>query len=125
MDADFVKPGRQFREILEHRASVGSFKGNVEQYIADVMSRVAQQKVASQIVTLADGRMLSISERPLPDGGWLATLEDVTEQHAAEQQRAAARANDARRSSIESTISRIPRRHRKSSRQRSASRRRR
>ena len=69
------------------------------------MSRVAQQKVASQIVTLADGRMLSISEQPLPDGGWLATLEDVTEQHAAEQQRAAARANDARRSTVESTIS--------------------
>jgi methyl-accepting chemotaxis protein len=105
MDPAFVKPGRLFREILEHRISVGSFKGNVEQYIADVMSRLAQQKVSSQNVTLADGRILSISERPLPDGGWLATLEDVTERHAAEQERATALANDARRSTVETTIS--------------------
>jgi methyl-accepting chemotaxis protein len=105
MDPAIVKPGRPFREILEHRASVGSFKGNIEQYVADVMSRVAQQKVASQVVTLADGRVLSVCERPLPDGGWVATLEDVTERHHAEQQRAAARANDARRTGIESTVS--------------------
>jgi methyl-accepting chemotaxis protein len=105
MDPAFVKPGRLFREILEHRASVGSFKGNVEQYVADVMSRVAQQKVSSQVFTLADGRVLSVCERPLPEGGWVATLEDVTERHHAEQQQAAARANDARRSGIESTVS--------------------
>src|ERR687892_2847317 len=37
MDPAFVKPGRLLREILEHRASVGSFKGNVEQYVAAVM----------------------------------------------------------------------------------------
>jgi len=104
MDPAFVKPGRQFREVLEHRASVGSFKGNVEQYVAEVMSRVAQQKVSSQVITLGDGRVLSISERPLPDGGWVATLEDVTEQHNAEQQRAAARAGEARRSSVEATV---------------------
>jgi methyl-accepting chemotaxis protein len=104
MDPAFVKPGRLFREVLEHRASVGSFKGNVEQYVAEVMSRVAQQKVSSQVITLGDGRVLSISERPLPDGGWVATLEDVTEQHNAEQQRAAARAGEARRSSVEATV---------------------
>jgi len=104
MDPAFVKPGRLFREVLEHRSTVGSFKGNVEQYVADVISRVAQQKVSSQILQQTDERMLSISERPMPDGGWVATLEDVTEQHGAETQRAAARANEVRRSSIESTI---------------------
>jgi methyl-accepting chemotaxis protein len=104
MDPAFVKPGRFFREVLDHRAAVGSFKGNVEQYIADVMTRLAQQKASTQMIQLADGRMLSISERPMPNGGWVATLEDVTEQHGAEQQRAAARANEARRSSIESTV---------------------
>ncbi len=104
MDPAFVKPGRLLRDVLEHRASVGSFKGNVEQYVADVMSRVAQQKISSQVVTLADGRVLSVSERPLPDGGWVATLEDITEQHNAEQQRAAARVSEARRSNVEGTV---------------------
>lgn len=104
MDPAFAKPGRLFREILEHRAAVGSFKGNVDHYIADVMSRVAQQKASSQMLQQTNGRMLSISERPLAGGGWVATLEDVTEQHNAEQQRAAARANETRRSSIEDTV---------------------
>ncbi len=105
MEPAFVRPGRLFREILEHRATVGTLKGNVDQYVADVMSRVAQQKASSQILQQSDGRVISISERPMPNGGWIATLEDVTERHNADQQRATARANDARRSNIESTIS--------------------
>ena len=32
------------------------------------------------ITTLADGRIISISHRPLPDGGLVATFDDVTEQ---------------------------------------------
>lgn len=105
MDPKFVKPGRSFREILEHRASVGSFKGDVDHYVADVMSRVEQGKLSTQMLQQTGGRTLSISERPMPDGGWVATLEDITEQQAAEQQRASERTNETRRSTIEGTIS--------------------
>jgi diguanylate cyclase (GGDEF)-like protein len=36
------------------------------------------------VTTLADGRMISISHRPMPNGGMVATFEDVTEQRRVE-----------------------------------------
>jgi len=92
MEPSFVKPGRFLREILEHRAAVGSFTGNVDQYVAEVMSRIAQGKASTILLHQTDGRVLSISERPLAGGGWVATLEDVTDHYFAEQKRAAAKA---------------------------------
>ena len=40
----------------------------------------------------------------LPNGGWLSTHEDVTEQHHAEQERAAAREQDSRRAAVDASI---------------------
>jgi diguanylate cyclase (GGDEF)-like protein len=37
------------------------------------------------IVTASDGRSISVSQRPLADGGWVATYEDVSEQRRAEE----------------------------------------
>ena len=36
------------------------------------------------LTTLADGRIISVKHRPMPNGGVVATFEDVTEQHRAE-----------------------------------------
>jgi diguanylate cyclase (GGDEF)-like protein len=50
----------------------------------------AQRQLLSEIptgpvvTTLADGRIISISHRPMPNGGLVATFDDVTEQRAAE-----------------------------------------
>ena len=33
---------------------------------------------------LGDGRTISVAQEPMPDGGWVATFEDVTERHRAE-----------------------------------------
>ena len=33
------------------------------------------------MVELSDGRLISIQHRPTPDGGWVATHQDVTEEH--------------------------------------------
>jgi diguanylate cyclase (GGDEF)-like protein len=37
------------------------------------------------LVTGHDGFAISVSQRPIADGGWLATYEDVTERHRAEE----------------------------------------
>ncbi len=39
---------------------------------------------ADQVMDFSDGRSLSVSFAPVADGGWLATLEDVTHRRAAE-----------------------------------------
>ena len=35
---------------------------------------------------LADGRIISIENHPMEDGGWVSTHEDITEQRRAEKQ---------------------------------------
>ncbi len=104
MSPAVVKPGIAIRDVLKHRAEIGNFKGEIEPYLAAIKERAVGRKSAVHVLNLADGRIVSVAERVLPDGSWLSTHEDVTEQHKAEQQRAAARANEERRSSIESVI---------------------
>ena len=102
-------PGVSLRELLEHRIKVGSFSGNPDQYIADLLTSIAKGKTVSS-VREHEGRFIAIVNRPMGDGGWVATHEDVTEQRVAEQQRIVARrAAKARRAVIEEAIAGVPR----------------
>jgi diguanylate cyclase (GGDEF)-like protein len=37
------------------------------------------------VIEMADGRTIAVSQQPRPDGGWVATHEDITERRRAEQ----------------------------------------
>jgi PAS domain-containing protein len=41
LSADIVKPGCTVRELLEHRGAVGSFSGDVETYVKDLLDTLA------------------------------------------------------------------------------------
>ena len=74
-----VRPGVSLREILEtHRANGESSELDIDEYIKVVVSQTAQTHV------LADGRTVSMRRQAMPDGGWIATHEDITEQKRAE-----------------------------------------
>jgi methyl-accepting chemotaxis protein len=107
MALDFVKPGRSLREVLEHRAARGNFKGDIAQYVADVLQRIAAGNGNLKVINLPDGRIVAIAERMMPGGGWVATHDDVTEQHNVEQQRAALRATEERRAKVEAAIAKF------------------
>ena len=51
-----------------------------------------------------EGRFISISNRPMGDGGWVATHEDITEQRMAELQRSSMKELESRRAVIEDAI---------------------
>jgi methyl-accepting chemotaxis protein len=104
MSHDFVRPGLHLREVLEHRAAKGNFKGDIEEYVADVLKGISGGKDNIKVINLPDGRTIAIAERMMPGGGWVATHDDVTEQHGIEQQRAAMRATEERRSKVEAAI---------------------
>jgi len=104
MSPNVVKPGASMREILKHRASVGQFSGDIDQYMAAIHERIASGQGQKRIMKLADGRCISLAEQALPDGSWVATHDDVTEQYSAEQQRASMQAQDQRRAVIEAAI---------------------
>ena len=76
-----VKPGTPFREIVEARIALGAYAGaNPESYINERLAAVCEAHASTKIQTLPDGRVLAISHKPLADGGWVATHEDITEQ---------------------------------------------
>jgi methyl-accepting chemotaxis protein len=104
MSPEIVRPGRRLREILEHRAAIGNFEGSIDEYIAAIGERAAKEQSGTVILHLPGGRTVSVSEQHLPDGSWVATHEDITEQHRLEQQRTAIRLQEDRRIAVETAI---------------------
>lgn len=104
MSRDRVKPGVSIRAVLQHRAEIGHFKGDIDQYVAAIRARVAGQKASVHTVHLDDGRTVSIAEQPLPDGSLVATHEDITQWQIMEHQRADMVANEQRRERIDAAI---------------------
>jgi diguanylate cyclase (GGDEF)-like protein/PAS domain S-box-containing protein len=84
LSAEIVKPGCHLRDLLKHRAELGSFSGDVDQYVARLRDGIAEGKTFNQVVNLPDGRAFSVVNKPIAGGGWLATHEDVTERQRSE-----------------------------------------
>src|SRR5260370_40277005 len=75
----FVEPGLTIGELLAVRKDNGTFAGEPEAYVAKLMSEIAQGETVNQLVELPDGRTISVSNHPMPEGGWVSTHEDITE----------------------------------------------
>jgi diguanylate cyclase (GGDEF)-like protein len=80
-----TKPGTTLRTILEHRIARGNAPDDYESYINERISEVTANKPYQITNKLRDGRFISVVHRPLADGGWVATHEDVTDWKRAEQ----------------------------------------
>src|SRR5579885_1625649 len=85
MSAEVVKPGCRLRDLLAHRLERGTFVGDPDDYIARLREGIAGGRPYSLTLTLDDGRVFSVVNKPLTGGGWLATHEDVTERHRSEE----------------------------------------
>jgi diguanylate cyclase (GGDEF)-like protein len=85
LSPDVVLPGRPLREILRHRLAKGTFSGDPDEYAKQVIAMIARGETSSMITELPDGRTISIVNRPMANGGWVATHEDITERRQAEQ----------------------------------------
>jgi diguanylate cyclase (GGDEF)-like protein len=83
---DVAKPGCDARALLEHRAAGGTFVGDVDRHIAEWQRAMTEGRSKNYVIELPDGRTISITNRPMPGGGWVATHEDVTERRRAEMQ---------------------------------------
>lgn len=104
MSPKFVRPGRSIREVLQHRTELGNFSANIDDYIAGIHKRREALLNQTHVVQSPDGRSISVSEQIMPDGSWVATHQDVTEERKLEGQRATLAAEGQRRATIESAI---------------------
>jgi methyl-accepting chemotaxis protein len=90
--------------LLEYRAKHGTFSRNPAEYVVELKDSMAGGKTRSNEVKSADGRTILVTNRPMPDGGWVATHEDITDRRDAERERAAMQEQQQRRTMIEQAI---------------------
>jgi diguanylate cyclase (GGDEF)-like protein len=77
--ADVVKPGCTIRDLVAHRKETGSFDGDVDKHCSTLLRKMAKGQVFQTIFDTANGRSIDVLYQPLEDGGWVTTMEDVTE----------------------------------------------
>ena len=80
-----VGPGTKLTEIVDLRYQAGSFPAMSRDEYVHWRTNVANTNEAKDsIVELQNGKTFKIRHRPMPDLGWVATHEDITEQRRAE-----------------------------------------
>lgn len=87
LSSDVIKPGCHILEAMHHRKERGAFAGDVKAFCADVMRVVAEGTVSTRLHELPNGRAFQVINTPLAQGGWVATIEEITERRNLEQER--------------------------------------
>jgi diguanylate cyclase (GGDEF)-like protein/PAS domain S-box-containing protein len=80
-----TKPGTPLQTILQHRIASGNAPEDFETYIRERLNEVTVNEPYQTVNRLRDGRYVSIVHRPMSNGGWVATHEDVTEARRREE----------------------------------------
>jgi hypothetical protein len=104
LSPEVVKPGCSLHRLIQHRKDTGLFSGDVDAYCQRIVNNIGKGAHSPHYVQASDGRMVLAKNEPLPDGGWVSTHEDVTEQRRAEEERAAIRDQESRRAVIDTAI---------------------
>ncbi len=78
-----AKAGTHLKDFLWSRIQNGAFPDMEPQEYIDIrMKAVYDQEERSEIHHLRNGRVIAVGHRPMSDGGWLTTHEDITELYA-------------------------------------------
>jgi len=104
LSGEVVKPGCALRDLIQHRKDTGLFSGDIDDYCRKIFEGIRDGKNYAVYVQASDGRIVLAKNEPLPDGGWVSTHEDVTEQRRAEEERVASRDQEARRAAVDAAI---------------------
>jgi len=102
LSTDVVKPGLHYYDLIQHRKDTGSYDGDVRAFCDPIMRNISQGKANSTIMETPDGGSYLVINKPLTTGGWVATIEDITEQRTLEQER------DRNRAFLREIIDHIP-----------------
>ena len=82
----FLKVGTPYEDIIADRFARGVTKADTspEAVKAKITELASLARDSHRVDELADGRFLLLSRQPMPGGGWLAIMEDITERRRAE-----------------------------------------
>jgi methyl-accepting chemotaxis protein len=105
LSAETTKAGCTLHDLVRQRQAVGTFTGDVDKYVSNLMNEIASGKAMDKLIELKDGRVIALCNRPMRGGGWVVTHDDVTAQRSAEQKHAALASQEERRVQVETAIS--------------------
>jgi diguanylate cyclase (GGDEF)-like protein/PAS domain S-box-containing protein len=88
LSSDAIKPGRLLRDIVQFRKENGSFSGDVDEYCRVIREACRLGEVTHHVASIPDGRWMQVVNQPLSEGGWVSTIEDVTERRRSEERTA-------------------------------------
>jgi diguanylate cyclase (GGDEF)-like protein len=76
-----TRPGTSLLQLLHYRLAQGTFPRGYtpEEYVTGLYASLRDLFAWSRITLLDDGRYIAVVNRVTPDGGWIATHDDVTE----------------------------------------------
>ncbi|WP_370162210.1 putative bifunctional diguanylate cyclase/phosphodiesterase [Limimaricola soesokkakensis] len=84
--AGAFQPGQHIREVLAACCAKGNYSaeaiGEIEK---SMLEPLPAGKPRHSIDTLLDGRVISVFRVAMPEGGWVATFEDITERKRTEE----------------------------------------
>jgi diguanylate cyclase (GGDEF)-like protein/PAS domain S-box-containing protein len=80
----FIKPGMGLREILELNVEIGNLPPPAEHHYQAYLNELKEHGALAFERTFLDGRTIAIKHHARPDGGWVATYEDVTQRKRAD-----------------------------------------
>jgi methyl-accepting chemotaxis protein len=95
--------GTPLRDLLAYRTAAGTFSGDADHYVADCLRQVAENRTEVKTNHI-NGRTITLVSRPMGDGGWVATHNDVTDQLSAETERDLLRQREDRRRVVDAAI---------------------
>jgi methyl-accepting chemotaxis protein len=104
LPAEIANPGISLLELLEFRIAHGSLARDAQAYRHELMEALAQGRITMKEVTSADGNVIVVINRPMTDGGWVATHEDITERRNAARERTLMQEQQERRTAVEQAI---------------------
>ena len=86
LSPEVAKPGAAMRDVVAHSCALGNHpQSTAEQLYNDYIEKLS--KTGHQHMMhrhLGDGRIIKLTHRPMDQGGWVITYEDVTERRKAE-----------------------------------------
>jgi diguanylate cyclase (GGDEF)-like protein len=86
LPGELTRPGTTLRQIFDHQISQGLYPdGSADGHVRGLMAIVTANRPASIVSELSDGRAVVVVFRPVPGGGFVMTVEDITEQRHAEK----------------------------------------
>ncbi|CCD97903.1 EAL domain-containing protein [Bradyrhizobium sp. STM 3809] len=87
LSAEVIRPGVHLSQVVAHCKARGAFNGDAAGLCADIADRTKAGGTSQMIAEGSSGRFFNVIDKPLASGGWVTTIEDISEQRRLEQER--------------------------------------